>query len=337
MSARPLPFVGYESSRQVPNVVVDGAPNEATVLALTHWPGVAQPAGLGDDLSAQMAFRYLDAPPEHPPAEVVTNNHFDQDGLVSVHALVEPDLSLRHRELLIDVAAAGDFGTYRFRAAARASMAIWVYAHPERSPIADQLAGLGYPDQCALLYETTLPLLVEMATAPDRYAELWNEEDDRLTASEKAIASGRIRVEERHDVDLAVVVIDEGLPALGGHRFGHDALHELHPMAINNATSCLRLLLVQGRRYRHVDRYETWVQLRSRAVRPRVDMAPLAERLTAGESGPVTWTADPFSTMTPSMASESESSLDAAEVVDALVDHLRSAPPAWDPYEVTRG
>ena len=50
-------YLGYNASRTVANVVVDGSPNEGTVLTLTHWPGITQPAGLAADLSAQMAFR----------------------------------------------------------------------------------------------------------------------------------------------------------------------------------------------------------------------------------------------------------------------------------------
>ena len=42
---RPMRFLGYEHSRDVANIVVDGSPNESTVLALTHWPGIPQPPG----------------------------------------------------------------------------------------------------------------------------------------------------------------------------------------------------------------------------------------------------------------------------------------------------
>ena len=84
----------YEASRDVPNVVVDGSPNESTVLNLSHWPGVPAPNGLARDLSAEMAFAYLDTPPEHPAAEIVTNNHFDQDGLISIFALTDPAAAL---------------------------------------------------------------------------------------------------------------------------------------------------------------------------------------------------------------------------------------------------
>ncbi|MCP4083692.1 MAG: hypothetical protein GY745_01335 [Actinomycetia bacterium] len=43
--ATPRPFLGYEESRNTPNIVVDGSPNEATVLTLTHGPGQWQPEG----------------------------------------------------------------------------------------------------------------------------------------------------------------------------------------------------------------------------------------------------------------------------------------------------
>ena len=33
-----LRFAAYEETLDVPNVVVDGRANEATVLTLSHWP-----------------------------------------------------------------------------------------------------------------------------------------------------------------------------------------------------------------------------------------------------------------------------------------------------------
>src|SRR4051812_32050274 len=102
MDFKPLRYMPYEATVSVPNVVVDGSPNPATVLALSHWPGIAVPADseldLAADLSAQMAFRYVDGSGAlHGDAEVVTNNHFDQDGLVSVYALSRPDDALARR------------------------------------------------------------------------------------------------------------------------------------------------------------------------------------------------------------------------------------------------
>ena len=318
-----MQFVNYEQSRAVPNIVVDGSPNESTVLTLTHWPGIPQPSGLAADLSAEMAYRYLDAPCAHAPADVVTNNHFDQDGLVAAHALVDPAAAQRHRDVLVDVAAAGDFATYRHRAAARASMAI--------ARIGEQLDH-GDPDAVGDAYERALRDLVSMVTEPDRFRERWAEEDEALSASEAAIADGRVVITDVADAGLAIVDVPEALEGLGGHRFGGLRFDGLHPMAVNNATDRVRLLMVHGRRYRYVDRYETWVQTRSRPIPLRVDLAPLAAVLTATEHRGATWSAQPPGTLTPGLGHEGESSLDRAQVVALLVDHLRTAPVAWDPF-----
>jgi hypothetical protein len=332
VTTSPCRYRAYEDTAEVPNVVVDGAPNAATVLALTHWPGIAQPPGLADDLSAQMAFRYLRAPVAHAPAEVVTNNHFDQDGLVSIFALCEPAQALAHEALLVDVAAAGDFATYHDRRAARASMALFAHADPERSPIAGQVGG-AYPGAVVALYEATLPLLPGLATDPEPFRDLWAEEDEHLTASERAIADGTVTIVERPDVGLATVTIAPGVTGRWGHRFGHVTFAGIHPMAVHNTTRCPRLLLRHGRRWRYVDRYETWVQVRSRRLPPRVDLRPLAEALTALETGPVLWSAAPPSALTPELSDDGESSLEPGALAATVIEHLRTAPPAWDPYE----
>jgi hypothetical protein len=324
-------YAGYQASETEPNVVVDGSPNEGTVLTLTHWPGYPQPDGYQFDLSAEMAFHYLDAPLDHAPAEIVTNNHFDQDGLVGLHALIEPEQSLHHRELLIDVASAGDFATFRDRRAARASMTIDAYADVERSPIAERLTG-SYDDQCVALYEETIPLLVAMATDNERFRDLWADEDAELAASEQSLQDGTVSIEDIPEIDLAVVTIPEDEHTRRGHRFAGESFDGVHPMALHNATGRLRLLVVHGRRYKFVDRYETWVQYRSRPTLRRVDMRPLAERLTDNERGAAQWTASAPGSLTPIMQVTGASSLDADLVRKMVIAHLTVSPSAWDPY-----
>lgn len=328
-----LTYCEYEASRSRANVVVDGSPNAGTVLTLTHWPGMAQPPGSGADLSAQMAFRYVRSGAD-PGAEVVTNNHFDQDGLASMLAFVEPDRALAHEELLIDLAAAGDFGTYRFREAARASMVVSTYSDAERSPIAAELTG-PYEQQCAVLYETMLPLAIDLVLDPAPYRDLWADEDAALSASEAALASGAISIEERPDLDLAIVRIADGEPLRTGHRFAGNEHTGAHPMAIHNATTCLRLLEVHGRRYTYTDRYETWVQYRSRRPLPRVDLRPLAAELTANERATTTWSASGPSALTPELTCSDESTIAEHLVLELLIEHLETSTSAWDPYAYT--
>lgn len=308
-------YVEYEASAAEPNVVIDGSPNAGTVLCLTHWPGIecALPE-LADDLSAQMAFRYVDAGMDrHGHAEAVTNNHFDQDGLAGVYALVEPEHAMANRALLEDVAAAGDFGTYRDRRAARISAAI---------SMTGQLTP-GDPFPVGLAH---LPRMLEDL---ESYRELWAEDDANLTTSERAVDAGLVKITDEPDLDLAVVEIDPAVPRTGGHRFTGRRFDGLHPMAVNNATDMSGLALVHGARYSFTHRYETWVQYKTRARPGRVALLALARRLSVDDT--VRWRADAVGDLTPTLSHEGTSSLAPEVFLDALRDHLRTAEVAWDP------
>lgn len=334
-----LHYAPYRDLREAPSVVVDGSPTEGTLICLSHWPGIGSPPQFAADLSAQMAFAYLASFERHGEATVVSNNHFDQDGLVGVFALASPEEALARRALLVEVARAGDFAVTSSRAAARISMVLSAYVDPERSPLSDLPAD--EEARTATLYGELLGRLPEICDRPDRWRALWADEDEILTESEAALASGSVKITEVPDVDLAVVTVPERAPSGGGHRFGGQWVQGLHPMAVHNATERGAMLTVRGRHYEFGYRYESWVQFRTRAVRPRVDLGPLANALTAAEAargGTVPWAAEPVSALTPRLAPPAgeESGLDPAIVRNLVETHLRTAPPAWDPYDITR-
>lgn len=340
MDFTPLRYEPYEATETVPNVVVDGSPNASTVLTLSHWPGLAVPLDpaldLAADLSAQMAFRYIACSGTlHGAAEVVTNNHFDQDGLMSMYAMSSPRDALARRALLEDVAAAGDFATYRDRRAARMSMLIAAYADPTRSPLAPLPADYG--QRCALLYSELLDRLPDIIDRLDDHRVLWQDEDRQLADSESALAAGEVTIVEHPEVDLAVVTLSDAAAAAGwsGHRFAGRRFEGVHPMALNNATDRFALLLVHDRHYRFTYRYETWVQYRSRRPLPRVDLTALAEQLTSQEAGATTWQADAVGELSPQLGpvDEAESSIAAPDLVSHLLRYLGEASPAWNPYE----
>jgi hypothetical protein len=325
---QPVKFVPYHLLDGRPSVIVDGSPAPGTVLTVTHWPGYPPPAGVAADLSAQMAFRLRERPDLVPAgAEAVSNNHFDQDGLVSIHALVAPDDAVPRRRFLEDVAFAGDFALCRDRDAARVSMVLYALANGDDLPT-DQ------PERTGVLYEDVLGRLPELCDHVGRHRAVWGEEDATLAASDAAFADGRAVIDERPDLDLAVVTVAEDTPATGGHRFGHERIDGLHPMAVNSRTERVTLARLRGRRYDVELRYEGWVQMQSRPVRPRRDLAPLAARLQDEESGDAVWTATPVGGLLPRLhlGDGQESSIAPDRFVDLLTDHLRTAPPAWDPY-----
>lgn len=320
-------YVPYGASRRTPNVVVDGAANESTVLTLSHWPGVSTPAFLAADLSTEIAFRYLTGGvDQHGEARAVTNNHFDQDGVAGIAALVDPNWALEHRDLLEDVASAGDFATFRDRRAAKIAMVLEAWADPERSPFAPLLDDP--EDRCEQLHREALSRFAGLVDNVDAHQSMWGDEHARMRATERLLADGRVEIAERPDLDVSVVTVDDRTGSAAW-----DPLHHLHPMAIHNAIAGLACLYVSGRRYRFAYRYESWVQLTSRPVRLRRDLADLAGKLTGLETAGATWVGEPASQMTPELRIDAgnESSLDPGVVLDALADHLLHAPVAWDP------
>jgi hypothetical protein len=330
----PLRFVPDADTTDVPNVVVDGAANAGTVLTLSHWPGSPTPRDLLEDLSAQIALRALDEPVRFDGVDVVTNNHFDQDGLASVYALAFPDEARARRDQVVDVARAGDFGAFAHRDSARISFAIAAYDDPDASPLGRELFSKPYDEQCAIFYTELLPRFGELLDHPDRWQALWEHEDAHLGESITAIEQGVVRIEERPELDLAVVTVPEHWAAQVTHRFTQRWTEAVHPMAVDNATERTRVLLVQGRSYRLELRYETWVMFVSGPVAPRPDLRDLARHLDALETGGARWEAEPPGALTPrlSVAGDGESSLEPEHVRREVERFLASAPAAWDPY-----
>jgi hypothetical protein len=330
----PLRFVAYEDLGDTPNVVVDGAAAASTRLTLSHWPGSPTPPEVLDDLSAQIVFHALDHRDWFDGIDVVSNNHFDQDGLASAYTLVEPDAALARRERVIDVARAGDFGTFADRDSARIAIALAEYEDVEHSPLGSTRLMGSYTETAALLYHELLPRFTELLDHPDRSRALWEREDAHLGESTDAIERGIVKIDENEALDLAVVTVPEQWTTRATHRFTQEWTEAVHPMAVNNATDRLRILLVHGHRYRLELRYESWVMFVSRPVLPRPDLRPLATELSTLEPGSAQWQADPPGALTPQLriARGSESDLSPEQVTARIVRFLASSVGAWDPF-----
>jgi len=302
-------FVPYDALGGLSNIIVDGSANAHTVLTLSHWPGSGTPAALRGDTSTAIVFNYLDAPAFHVEAAAVSNNHFDEDGLLGIFALLTPGAARMRRDLILDVASAGDFGTYTRRAAARVAMTIAALGATASSP-----------------YEHLLGMLPRLLDAIDDYRSVWEADDTRLTTSELLLDSLAITVEERPGIDLAILRGPDGLP---------QDLEQWHPFALHNRTRCNRLLLVQGRRIELRYRYESWVQFASWRPPSRIALEPLAAELNELETPGGRWVFDGVNQITPSLVLEGRTgtSIEPDEVIARAEHHLRTGEPAWDPYQ----
>jgi hypothetical protein len=330
-----LKYLPYSQLNGVPNIIVDGAAHQETVLTLSHWPGSGSPPALRADTSAEIVLNYLATPgakKEYAPGvNAVSNNHFDEDGLCAVWAMLHPKLALERRDLVIDVATAGDFSTYRRPQAAKVVFTVRSYADPVNSPIAAKLEkddGTG-----SSRYQALLPLLKGFLDDTDRYGPYWSAEWSAMLESKTAMVMGEVELHEIPHVDLAVA----------------RAPMPLHPMVLYNQTERLRVLTATpGGNYSLRYRYETWVQFASRKVMPRVDLTPLLPRLQSLEREDVTWTFDGIAATTPVLqpvgpdSSPGGSSLSLDALLDELVafyEQEQNTPALqWDPFarRVTR-
>lgn len=333
----PLRYLPYREARRLPHIVVDGAPQASTVLTLSHWPNNATPDRYRRDTSTETTLAWLE---DHDPrrvAGVVTNSHFDEDGLFSMFTLLDPDRAWRHRALLADAARAGDFGVYRARAAARLCFIIEGHADPQRSPLPRPVFAGTATERIAALYRALLPRLPRLLARPNGWRRLWQDQDQHLDASEALLASGRVSIEEEPELDLAIVRIPDDLPARPLWRYLRREQAVLHPCAIHNRTRAGRLVRIQGRRVEVQYRYESWLQIVSRRPALRVDLGPLARWLNRRERHG-RWIWEDSLDIAPRLylAGGAPSSLPPTVILRELRRQFATQPPVWDPFDWPR-
>ena len=331
----PTRYVPYGEVGDQENIVVDGAPLASTVLTLSHWPNNQTPEALKRDTSTDTVFAYLDRPDMHQGVDIVSNNHFDEDGLFSMFALCYPDIAIDHRELLVEGAMAGDFGVYSDRDATRLCFVIEAFTDRQISPFDESVFAQCERQRIVSFYTEMLARLPDILQDLEEYRGYWREQDEFLRESESLLARGDVEIEQMPDFDLAIVRIPELLPRKRLRRYLESENAPVHPFAIHNATSCNRILRIQNGCFEFQYRYESWVQVASHRPLLRVDLSGFADRLNTMEEAAGIWRADKVLEVSPRLFLEGvdKSSIEEKRFLDELVNYLSSQPTAWDPYD----
>ena len=252
---------------------------------------------------------------------------------MSIHTLVEPDAALARRSFLEDVARAGDFAVYRDR---------------ERGPGVDGAERLGRrarrPGAAGRLHRADRRCCTatgrrgcpSCATRSRATATCGPPRTRRSTRARRRSAGGAVTVTEQPDVDLAIVDVPADAPDAGGHRFGGDWVAGLHPMAVHNATERLVVATVAA----GATTSSCATSRGCSCARARCACAATSRRWPPGSRTRSAATpcgrprrsaaSCPASPAVPATARSS-----AARFVALLVDHLATAPPAWDPFSPT--
>ncbi len=334
MLPRPARYCPYSQLGDQPNIVVDGQAQRATVLTLSHWPWNSTPDGLLRDTSTDIVFAYHDRPDLHVDIPLVSNSHFDEDGLLSMYAIVDPENAAHYRDLMIGASRAGDFAIYSDADAAKLAFVLAAYADPATSPLPAEIFTASAPAQIAGQYTLMLRELPRLLDEFRDEREHWEPEWAHLQESEQAIADGRVVIDEVPGLELAIVRIPEDMSVRTVRRYLMSWQRSVHPFAVHNITQCSRLIWMKGGSLEFQYRYESWIQLASRRPAPRIDMAGLADELNTLESGGGEWQFEGINEVAPRLRHRGScrSTVDADTFVAKVCDWLRTQPVAWDPY-----
>lgn len=196
----------------VPKLSVDGTVSNS--IHFSHWEGNETPAQLKADTSTEIALNLVNAPNRSELTrgiELVTNNHFDTDGVLSVWTLLTGERALELREKLIPAAEAGDFSEFTNEQAVRASIAIQGSDQPtpgeeSGSPLARQLAGEEVGDD-AKAYEWVLPEVERLLTKTDEYEPLWRSAWENIVSAMESFERGGSQVVEFDDSGVSLVTL----------------------------------------------------------------------------------------------------------------------------------
>jgi hypothetical protein len=281
-----MKFEFYHSGLDsVPKLSVDGT--VANSVHFSHWEGNETPAQLKADTSTEIALNLVAAPNRNELTrgiELVTNNHFDTDGVLSVWTVLTGESALELREKLIPAAEAGDFSEFTNEQAVRASIAIQGSDQPtpgdeSGSPLACQLAGESVDDD-GRAYELVLPEVERLLTKTDEYEPLWRTAWEKIATAMESFERGASTVVEFSDNGISLVnLAPDVFSPSGFNPTRHAAPYTAISRYAKGQLFLINTPLKNGWAYRIDYPYYSWAET---IVRPRIrrrDFSQLLDEL----------------------------------------------------------
>lgn len=320
-----------EAIASLPKLSVDGTVDNA--IHFSHWHGNRTPESVKADTSTETVLNVVGA--RNRPAltrdiELVTNNHFDTDGVLSVWTMLTGERALELRERLIAAAEAGDFSEFSSVDGVRASIAIQGSDSPtdkSGSPLAGQLAGAPVNDE-AQAYLLVLPHIEDVIRHTGLYENLWRASWKRIETALGSFAKGESRIDEDHEAKLSTVMLASNIFGPAGF---NPAEHAAPFTAISHhARGELYLIVtpVNGDWTYRIDYpYYSWAETVVRPPIPRRDFTTVIERLNELEpSQRGRWRIDDSELASAIKFSDSTNRLASSQLApDKVVEQVREA------------
>ena len=259
--------------QNVDKIIVDG--NQCGVgLQLSHWPGNTTPAQFKADLSLEIVLRLLDSPgaaTRLSDVALVTNDHYDTDGLLAAWALLNPAEAPRHAAALRAAAEAGDFYEFTSPEAVQFDLVVRAFESPERSPLpvrTDESREQRWQRATETVFAEMPALLYE----PDRYRSLWEEDYRKFLEKISLLQRGFVAVREWPAERLSVISTKFAL-----NHFTRNIACKGHRILETSEGS-------EGRTYELHYREFLWYDIVSRPHSPKHLLLRAAEELNGMES-----------------------------------------------------
>jgi hypothetical protein len=327
----------------VPKLSVDGTVDNA--IHFSHWNGNKTPQSVKADTSTETVLNVVAAPNRQEltrSIDLVTNNHFDTDGILSVWTMLTGERALSLRSKLISAAEAGDFSELSSVDGVRASIVIQGSDSPidkSGSPLAAKIAGTPVLDE-AESYVLVLPHVADLISNTGNYEDLWRPQWQRIEIALDSFAKGTSRVEEIDDAKLSVVTL--GREAFGPSGFDPQQHSAPFTAISQNAHGELFLIatpLEGGWAYRIDYPYYSWAET---VVRPKIarrDLSEVMNQLNELETNSAAkWRLDSSELASAAKFSDAEGRLAASRLApDNVADSLKSAVNSSDVRSVTVG
>ena len=320
----------HDGLADVPKLSVDGT--VANAIHFSHWKGNQTPESVKADTSTEIALNLVAAPNREElmgGIDLVTNNHFDTDGVLSVWTMLNGERTLALRDKLIAAAEAGDFSEMSTQEGVRASIVIQGSDSPTDvgSPLAQQLAGEPVNDE-ARCYELVLPQVERVLTRTNDYASLWVDPWNRVASALESFAKGRSRVEEDHEAKFSLVTLAPDIfSSVGFKPTRHSAPFTAISHHARGEVFLIATPLDGGWAYRIDYPYYSWAETIVRPKIERRDFSSLITRLNEAERNPAGhWKIDTSELASAAKFSDANGKLAASSLqLDVVASELRDA------------
>jgi len=287
-----------EEIANLPKLSVDGTVGNS--IHFSHWQDNETPEEVKADTSTEIALNLVTSPNRErltQGIELVTNNHFDTDGMLSVWTVMTGERAAKYREVLIAAAEAGDFSEYSTETGIRVSIAIQGsdQASPNNddgSPLARRIAGAEVDDD-ARAYELVMPEVERLITNINDYEDLWRDGWESIAKAVESFEAGASKVTELPENQISLITLaPEIFSGSGFNPTRHAAPYTAISRYARGMLYVIAIPAGGGWFYRIDYPYYSWAETVVRPTVQRRDFTDALRRLNDTERNAGSWQLD---------------------------------------------